>query len=255
MERIDTFDRLVCAVDGSPESAAAVEQVRALVSPLGSAEIVTVAEAPVGTLAPYGMGAGVIAERDRAERSLEAARALWPGVATRLLDGPIVPRLLEELTARNATLVAIGAGGHARASGILLGSVSTGLLHKAPCSVLVARPAPGGGLRSVVVGTDGSAGARLAIAAARDVARRLEAPLELVAALGGDPVDEGAVEEEGDVRRDERRPVEALLDAARSSDLLVVGSRGLRGIRALGSVGERVAHRASCSVLVVKHAA
>jgi nucleotide-binding universal stress UspA family protein len=48
------------------------------------------------------------------------------------------------------------------------------------------------------------------------------------------------------------KPVDALLDAARGADLLVVGSRGLTGVRALGSISERVAHRAGCSVLVVR---
>jgi nucleotide-binding universal stress UspA family protein len=43
-----------------------------------------------------------------------------------------------------------------------------------------------------------------------------------------------------------------LLDASVESDLLVVGSRGLHGPRALGSVSERVGHRALCSVLVVR---
>jgi nucleotide-binding universal stress UspA family protein len=45
-------------------------------------------------------------------------------------------------------------------------------------------------------------------------------------------------------------PVDALarLDPA----LLVVGSRGLQGLRSLGSVSERVAHEARCSVLVVR---
>jgi nucleotide-binding universal stress UspA family protein len=33
---------------------------------------------------------------------------------------------------------------------------------------------------------------------------------------------------------------------------VVVGSRGLHGFPALGSVGERVAHRARSSVLVVR---
>jgi nucleotide-binding universal stress UspA family protein len=32
----------------------------------------------------------------------------------------------------------------------------------------------------------------------------------------------------------------------------VVGSRGLQGMRSLGSVSERVAHEARCSVLVVR---
>jgi nucleotide-binding universal stress UspA family protein len=38
------------------------------------------------------------------------------------------------------------------------------------------------------------------------------------------------------------------------ADPLAVGSRGLRGIRALGSVSERIAHEARCSVLVVRGA-
>jgi nucleotide-binding universal stress UspA family protein len=47
-------------------------------------------------------------------------------------------------------------------------------------------------------------------------------------------------------------PVDALVAAAADADLLVVGSRGLHGLHALGSVSERVAHRAGCSALVVR---
>jgi nucleotide-binding universal stress UspA family protein len=57
------------------------------------------------------------------------------------------------------------------------------------------------------------------------------------------------------VERDPRPPLEALLAAARDADLVIVGSRGLRGLRALGSVSERLGHRAPCSVLVVKPSA
>jgi hypothetical protein len=46
--------------------------------------------------------------------------------------------------------------------------------------------------------------------------------------------------------------VDVLVSAARDADLLVLGSRGLHGLRALGSVSERVAHRAPSSVLVVR---
>jgi len=248
--RVGAFDRVVCAVDGTPEAEAAAAQARLLVSPLGSAEVVSVIEVPVAPYAPYGAGVAVLAAHERAERSLAAAGAAWPGVERRLLEGPTLSRLLDELVARNATLVAVGAGGHRRASGILLGSVSTGLLHRARCSVLVARPAASFP-RSIVAGTDGSAGAQLAVAAARDLCERLVAPLQLVAARGGQ-VDESALAGETGVRWDDRAPLDALLAASSGSDLVVVGSRGLQGVRALGSVGERLAHRARCSVLVVK---
>jgi nucleotide-binding universal stress UspA family protein len=48
---------------------------------------------------------------------------------------------------------------------------------------------------------------------------------------------------------------EAALERARSEidgTIVVLGSRGLHGLAALGSVTERVAHEASGSVLVVR---
>jgi nucleotide-binding universal stress UspA family protein len=52
------------------------------------------------------------------------------------------------------------------------------------------------------------------------------------------------------------RPENALLEAAsrNGTDLLVVGYRGVRGVRKvlLGSVSEHAAHHARCSVLVAR---
>jgi nucleotide-binding universal stress UspA family protein len=53
-------------------------------------------------------------------------------------------------------------------------------------------------------------------------------------------------------RRPGNHPVDLLVAAAEDADLIVVGSRGLHGIASLGSVSERVAHHARCSVLVVR---
>ena len=56
-------------------------------------------------------------------------------------------------------------------------------------------------------------------------------------------------------RRLEERParaVEALVAASEHADLVVLGSRGLRGMHALGSVSERLAHQAASPVLVVR---
>lgn len=51
----------------------------------------------------------------------------------------------------------------------------------------------------------------------------------------------------------EGTPATALVAAARSADLLVVGSRGLGGFKGLvlGSVSQRVAHHAPCPVVVI----
>jgi nucleotide-binding universal stress UspA family protein len=49
---------------------------------------------------------------------------------------------------------------------------------------------------------------------------------------------------------------QALIEASRDADLLVIGSRGLGGFRGLllGSVGQQCAHHASCPVVIIPHA-
>ncbi|HEU0336655.1 MAG TPA: universal stress protein [Gaiellaceae bacterium] len=252
--RSDVFDRVLCAVDGSPGALVAVRQARQLTSPLGRAELVTVVEVPMTVVAPYSAQLIVHEARRRASAALAAARAAWPEVPGEVLEGPPkAGRVLAELERRHATLAAVGAGSHDRAAGAVLGSVPTTLLHRSACSVLVARAGLGatdGFPQAVVVGVDGSRASLAALTAARDLGRRLDATVRVLAAGSG--VDEEALAGEPDVERVSPQPLEALLRAARDADLVVVGSRGLRGLRALGSVSERLGHRAPCSVLVVK---
>ena len=138
---------------------------------------------------------------------------------------------------------------------MLIGGVAGELLHRAPCSVFVARPVsdPEGFPRSIVVGIDGSSAADGALAAAEQLARRFEVPVRVVAALQGKNVDLAHVHLRTPfVEVVDAHPVEALVTASLAADLVVVGSRGLHGLAALGSVSERVAHQARCSVLVVR---
>ena len=139
--------------------------------------------------------------------------------------------------------------------GIVLGSVTTHLLHRAPCSVLVARERDGGhGFpRTIVVGTDGSPEGNAAVRVALELGRRFDAPVRALIATGEGPVDAGAVDGVDEIEWSELSPVDALVGAAAGADLVVVGSRGLRGVQALGSVSERVGHAAPCSVLVVRN--
>ena len=130
------------------------------------------------------------------------------------------------------------------------------MMHEAPCSVLIAHAdvdADG----DVVVGFDGSGGARRALAAGRELSERLGLGLRVIVASGdAHPPGPGWSREELGpelaVSEDPRSAVEALVDASRSARLLVVGSRHLRGVPALSSVSERAAHRASspCSSYV-----
>ena len=120
--------------------------------------------------------------------------------------------------------------------------------------MLVVRQAKDGFPRRIVVGVDGSVESAAAYAAARYLAERFDAELHPLVAWGGKGVNERLVAAITDGEHEDRHeaPAQALTDAAERADLVVVGSRGLHGLRALGSVSERVAHGASCTTLVVR---
>ena len=248
------FDRIVCGVDSSPESLEAARQADRLRSSEGLLRLATVADVNVAVHAGFS-ATRVLGELDAAARDAlhTAVDAVHPS-STHLLAGDPVPGLLDELRRSDATLVSVGPHGHSRMLGMLLGGMSTALLHEAPCSVLLARtPRFGPFPASILCGVDGSDQSLVAAEAAKDVAERFGAELVFVAATGGKPVDVERMSNLGsEVVDDQRNPVEALVDLSHEADLLVVGSRGLHGLAALGSVSERVAHRAASSVLVVR---
>lgn len=164
--------------------------------------------------------------------------------------------VLGELERLDATLVVVGMRERSRAVGIAVGSVATHLLHEAPCSVLVVPEAGVAGAwpASITVGLDGSVQSAAAAAAAWELSRQLEAPVRAIAASGrpGHADLELVRRIAPEFEEHAAAPVTALTEAAGQNDLVVVGSRGLRGVRALGSISERVAHEARCPVLVVR---
>jgi nucleotide-binding universal stress UspA family protein len=137
----------------------------------------------------------------------------------------------------------------------------------------------------IVVGTDGSETANRALGEALRLAKALECPLHIVCAyeplrgvrIAGAP--EGAakvweVHPDDHVERVAQQaaaavrlegldaethtvtgdPADALLEVADmvGASMIVVGSRGMHGVkRMLGSVANKVSHRAGCSVLIV----
>jgi nucleotide-binding universal stress UspA family protein len=141
--------------------------------------------------------------------------------------------------------------------------------------------------RSIVVGTDGSDGAAIAVAHATELAANSGATLHIAtvggaatSAMLGDPLaGAAAMSAAADETRDElnrivenaARPArdrgvtvathaligsaaQALCDLAEKvgADLIVVGNRGMKGGRRfLGSVPNTVSHHAPCSVLIV----
>jgi nucleotide-binding universal stress UspA family protein len=243
------FSRVLVGVDGSDEAIEAARQAALL------------AEGPVTLLAVYEVDSWTVSEefeRARASEGLDQTlRALgerWE-VAGKVVQGCPWEELIREIERSRDTIVVVGSHGIGRASGILIESTATELVHKAPSSVLVTRGA-GRIPRRIVVGVNGSPESARAYAVARDLAERFGAHIRTIVDHGGKPVDMDLVRTiTGDgVKETFHQPVRALVGASGIVDLVVVGSRGLHGLKALGSVSERVAHQAACSVLVVREA-
>ena len=182
--------------------------------------------------------------------------ATW-GKDGKAVEGDPLRVLTSEIEEQDATLAVVGSHGIRRVTGIALGAVSTHLLHYAPCSVLIAR----GEIdrerwpRRIVVGLDGSEESARAYAAAQELAGRYDVPLRAVTATQDAHVDlEAARRIAPDLEEHDARALDVLNVASETADLVVVGSRGLRGVRALGSLSERLAHEARSPVLVVRAA-
>jgi nucleotide-binding universal stress UspA family protein len=150
---------IVFATDGSPSALEArheaLELAKLLDAPL---LVVSVAHAVLPTVgyAAYGYSDVVAklgeAEEHRIEKLLdetaEAAAAAGVRCATKSADGVAVEEICRIAAERNARLIVVGSHGWGAARRFLSGSVSTGLVHSAPCPVLVVRPAAGAAERA-----------------------------------------------------------------------------------------------------------
>jgi nucleotide-binding universal stress UspA family protein len=264
-ERALPLAHVVCGVDGSAGAEAAVRQAASLAGKDCRLDLVAVIDE-----ASFGPVADTFFTRAGASRALARAGrvAASHGIEahTRTVVGSPPARALLE-AADGADLLVVGGHGHSRASGVLVGSTASRIVHTARLPVLIVRPdrSRQGLLRNVLVACGGSFGsaavdftARLVVGAeARVTLLRVSArtdpatvtelataSADLESTLGVEPVEllaHGAA-------------THALVAAAGTHDasLLVLGSRGLRGPAAVRSVSERVAHKAPCSVLVVR---
>lgn len=227
----------------------------------------------------------------QAMKSLEQP---YPHIEAILREGLPIYEILKLIRQVRPNIIVSGTRGLLGAKGLALGSLSQRLLDYAPCSVMLVPSKVGPAKKlKVMLATDGSRGAKGAarlLTILPDIDEvvvlstvRPVGPREL--ALGG--VEQGesrkaraqilqgrraaahkAIEETVNVVRLSGatittrivtgHPVEAIPRMAKRDrcDLLVVGSRGLTGMRAMamGSVSLGVAQSAPCPILVVKPA-
>ena len=254
------FTRILVGIDGSQQALEAARQAALLQDVDGQLTLLAAWDIAhgvggTGTRIPYYLDEDF--QRTAAEKGLRAATeyiAPYTAAVAKLVRGAPVASLLAEIERDEDTLISIGSSGIGRLLGIVEGAVATEMIHRAPSSVLVVRQAKNGFPQRILVGVDGSVESAAAYAAARYLAERFDAELHPLVAWGGKGVNERLVAAITDGEHEDRHeaPAHALTDAAERADLVVVGSRGLHGLRALGSVSERVAHTASCSTLVVR---
>lgn len=221
------------------------------------------------------------------DAAVERAREVSPGLQVR---GEVVrgtPGRVLIRRSQHADLLVIGSRHPGLVERTLAGSLGYQVAAGAHCPVVVVGPGSAEAFEKrggVVVGTDGSADARLAVAMAADEASRAGQELHIVHAWAEpglfvpmDYLTPGVQQEIADLARQTLadavaevnathpdlvvhdhlvagRPAGALLEAAEEAGLLVVGSRGLHGVTRmlLGSVSHAVVQRAPCPVLVVR---
>jgi nucleotide-binding universal stress UspA family protein len=241
---VTAAERVVCGVDGSPEAIEAARQASLLLP--GDGRLLLVAAVRNGS--SEGADADVAAARTAIHDAIPIVVAVREGEAGEVLE--------REARHIDADTIAIGDHGRGRAAGVLLGSVATHVIHHASCSVLVARASHESVFpRTVVVGVDGSVASRRALGVGRVLAARAGVPLRVLHVLDGaiprGKLQAGVAEQVEEVTAS-WSAVDGLCAHAVAGDLLVLGSRELRGIRALGSVSEAVAHGAAASVLIVR---
>jgi nucleotide-binding universal stress UspA family protein len=148
---------ILFATDGSPSAEEAQKEAFELAGRLDAPlVVVSVAHAalPAVGYAAYGYS-NIVAELTQAEHKrvrellatiATAACAAGLSCTTVLADGFAVEEICEVARERDAQLVVVGSHGWGAARRFLSGSVSTGLVHSAPCPVLVVRPHEQAGL-------------------------------------------------------------------------------------------------------------
>ncbi len=143
------FDRILVAIDDSPEAERAVVTAGRLATAQGGEILVVHAhEIPVALTMGVPSDASSLVEQSQKDSETMVAQAVSTihrlGVqsAGRVLIGPgsVAMRVLEAACEFEADLVVVGTRGPTDIQGLLLGSVVHDLLHISDCAVLVVPP-------------------------------------------------------------------------------------------------------------------
>ncbi|HSS51570.1 MAG TPA: universal stress protein [Thermoanaerobaculia bacterium] len=233
--------------------------------------------------------------RKAAEARLAEAQAGLAGkdveVTTFLDVGTPSQVIVQRAESLNARAIVIGTRGLTGLRHLLLGSTTQRVVHAAHCPVLTVHPADAGGhrpIRTILVPTDFSQDAELAVTTAHQLLSSLEQDARLIllhaynlpieyTAYGPIPTSISYLEDAGleaerrlfemaaalqregltvETLAREGDPAHVIAEEAqkRGADLIAMGTRGHSGLRHLflGSTAERVVEQAPCPVMTIR---
>jgi nucleotide-binding universal stress UspA family protein len=259
-----TFRRMVVGTDGSDSAMRAVDHAARLAATIGAQLIVTHAlprrrkptPARDRVTASYDIGTSILRDAAAWYRDRVDVRSL-------LREGPAADTLIAAAREEDADVLVVGNRGLGTRK-LLIGNVPSRVAHRAPCAVLIVHTTDSIDVepyRKVLLATDGSPTAAVAVAAGGELAAALGAEVRLLHV--GDPSHGTGVLEEAarslPVRALGRtvagEPAARIVEVAgeEGCDLIVVGNKGMTGGRRfLASVPSRVARHSPCHVLLVK---
>jgi nucleotide-binding universal stress UspA family protein len=289
------YDRILVPTDGSDHAVAAAKYAFELAGALGAdVDVVSVVDVQ-GAAGPFSAG-GIDQEflgrlESEAEAAIEAVEALGEEeqtVHTATMEGAPGETLVEYVSDHGVDLVVMGTRGRSGLKRYVLGSVTERVLRHAPVPVFTTRVTAvpdDPTFDRVVVPTDGSETAELAVAQAVTIARAFDATVHAISVVDigrmaaqsdmtpataiYDRLKEGATEAtetvaeragraDVDVVTEVREgfPASEILDytAETDGDLIVMGTRGHTGVERflLGSTTERAVRNADTPVLAVR---
>jgi nucleotide-binding universal stress UspA family protein len=267
------FANILCAIDGKEGGFSAVEHAARLAGSHGQLTFLMVTSFRSGG-AHRGPAIGPILASGILERAEALARDAGVPYNSEVDPGTPPARVILDWSTR-FDLLALGAPASSWPAKLLSVGVGDRALGGFSTALLIARPLETErwlGDR-IVVATDGLEASQPLIDTAARLSRGPAAHVTLVHSLGREsPIKRGRQREqertlqEQEQRLEQRlasgstellvrpgRPGAVIVSAANKADasLVVMGSRRLEGLRAMGSVSRRVAHQARCSVLLV----
>jgi nucleotide-binding universal stress UspA family protein len=253
------FANVLCAIDGSRGSRAAIHQAVCLCEPGAKLRFVVV---------HHEVGSGASAQADLSEMH---ARAVLDEAASVARGGKLETSVSLLGGAESSGLLLTEAAGHDLLvagcnGGTKLGSTAARLAQHAEVPLLISRRTIDADNfpQSVLLATDGSDGSVAPARAATRLAKARGSALRLVYVPDGRRAEryrevlkqqaliELVTGSSPKLAEDSGHVADRICEEAKAyrASMVVIGRRGLGGVKALGSVSERVLHRAQCSVLV-----